>query len=101
MLNYIAVHSDWIVPFVPFLCVLVWFAIESRWEAYSRRKNYQELKILNELREKSIITQEEFAQWQRKETLRKAVIKVDDFPQDFGRTALVDADATRPFVRAA
>src|SRR5438874_2887357 len=51
--------------------------------------------------EKNLITQEEFAQWQRKESLRKNVIKVDDFPQDFGRAALVDADATRPFVRAA
>jgi acyl-CoA dehydrogenase len=51
--------------------------------------------------EKNLITQEEFAQWSRKETLRKSVIKVDDFPQDFGRAALVDADATRPFVRAA
>ena len=51
--------------------------------------------------EKNLITPEEFAQWSRKETLRKAVIKVDDFPQDFGRAALVDADATRPFVRAA
>lgn len=60
MLDSIAAHSGWLVPFVPFLCVLVWFAIESRWEAYSRRKNYEELKILNELREKSIITQEEF-----------------------------------------
>ncbi len=60
MFDYIAAHSGWFVPFVPFLCVAVWFAIESRWEAYSRRKNYEELKILNELREKSIITQEEF-----------------------------------------
>jgi acyl-CoA dehydrogenase len=51
--------------------------------------------------EKNLITQEEFAQWTRKETLRKSVIKVDDFPQDFGRAALVDADATRPLVRAA
>ena len=51
--------------------------------------------------EKNLITQEEFVQWQRKETLRKGAIKVDDFPQDFGRAALVDADATRPFVRAA
>ena len=48
---------------------------------------------------------EEFTQWQRKEVLRKNAIKVDDFPQDFGRAALVDADATRPasaaMVRAA
>jgi len=59
--------SGWLVAFVPFFCLLVWFAIESRWDAYSRRKNYEELKILNELREKSIITQEEFDE--RKESL--------------------------------
>jgi acyl-CoA dehydrogenase len=33
----------------------------------------------------SILTPEELAQWQRKEALRRQVIKVDDFPQDFGR----------------
>jgi acyl-CoA dehydrogenase len=33
----------------------------------------------------SAISAEELAQWQRKEALRKQVIKVDDFPQDFGR----------------
>ena len=32
-----------------------------------------------------IITAEELASWQRKEALRRNVIKVDDFPQDFGR----------------
>jgi len=47
-------------PFVLFPCLLVYFAIESRWEAYSRRKNYEELRILHELREKNIITAEEF-----------------------------------------
>jgi acyl-CoA dehydrogenase len=35
--------------------------------------------------EKQIITPEENAQWQRKEALRRGVVKVDDFPQDFGR----------------
>ena len=60
MFDYFAAHSDWLVLFVPLLCVVVWFAIDSRWEAYSRRKNYEELKTLHELREKSIITQEEF-----------------------------------------
>ncbi|HEY8069500.1 MAG TPA: acyl-CoA dehydrogenase [Burkholderiales bacterium] len=35
-----------------------------------------------------IITAEELALWQRKEALRKHVIKVDDFPQDFGRAEL-------------
>ncbi len=36
-------------------------------------------------RDKGIISAEEFTLWQRKEILRKGVIKVDDFPQDFGR----------------
>jgi len=35
-----------------------------------------------------IISSEELALWQRKEALRKNVIKVDDFPQDFGRAEL-------------
>ncbi len=39
-------------------------------------------------KEKQIISAEEYAQWQRKETLRKNVIKVDDFPQDFGRAEI-------------
>jgi hypothetical protein len=70
MFDYIAAHSDWLVLFVPLLCMVVWFAIESRWEAYLRRKNYQELKLLNELREKSIITQGEFDE--KKEELLSA-----------------------------
>jgi len=68
--DYIAAHSDWLMLFVPLLCVVIWFAIESRWAAYSRRKNYQELRTLNELREKSIITQEEFDE--KKEELLSA-----------------------------
>jgi hypothetical protein len=40
--------------------MLVYFAIQSRWDAYSRRKAYEELKLLHELREKRILTQEEF-----------------------------------------
>ena len=40
-------------------------------------------------REKDLISQDEFSQWQRKEALRKRVIKVDDFPQDFGRAEIV------------
>jgi len=40
-------------------------------------------------RENNLITAEELAQWQRKEALRKGVIKVDDFPQDFGRAEVV------------
>jgi hypothetical protein len=70
MFDYIAAHSGWLLQFLPLLCVVVWFAIESRWEAWSRRQNYQELKILNELREKSIITQEEFNE--KKEELLSA-----------------------------
>ena len=36
-----------------------------------------------------IIAAEELALWQRKETLRRNVIKVDDFPQDFGRAEIL------------
>jgi acyl-CoA dehydrogenase len=36
-----------------------------------------------------ILDSEELQRWQRKEALRKNVIKVDDFPQDFGRAELV------------
>src|SRR5688572_15305801 len=35
------------------------------------------------------LTPEENAQWERKEALRKEVIRVDDFPADFGRAELV------------
>ena len=37
----------------------------------------------------SVLSADELAQWQRKEALRKQVIKVDDFPQDFGRAEMV------------
>jgi acyl-CoA dehydrogenase len=40
-------------------------------------------------KENQLITAEEYAQWQRKEALRKNVIKVDDFPQDFGRAEII------------
>jgi acyl-CoA dehydrogenase len=45
-----------------------------------------------------IISPEELALWQRKEALRRNVIKVNDFPQDFGRaeTALKLAQETKP-----
>jgi acyl-CoA dehydrogenase len=36
----------------------------------------------------SVLTPEEISLWQRKEALRKEVIKVDDFPQDFGRAEI-------------
>lgn len=70
MFDYIGAHSDWLLPFVPLLCFVVYLAIQSRWDAYSRKKNYQELKILHELRVKGIITQEEFDE--RKEVLLSA-----------------------------
>jgi acyl-CoA dehydrogenase len=35
-----------------------------------------------------VMSVEEHAQWQRKEALRRHVIKVDDFPQDFGRAEI-------------
>ncbi len=38
--------------------------------------------------DKGILTAEELALWQRKESLRKHVIRVDDFPQDFGRAEI-------------
>jgi acyl-CoA dehydrogenase len=47
-------------------------------------------------KENDIISGEEYAQWSRKEALRKSVIKVDDFPQDFGRAEIAEslAEAT-------
>jgi len=51
-------------------------------------------------REKGILSAEEYAQWQKKEALRKQVIHVDDFPQDFGRAELAEKAAT-PLVKAA
>ena len=42
-------------------------------------------------KENNLITAEEYSQWSRKEALRKAVIKVDDFPQDFGRAEIVES----------
>jgi len=53
-------------------------------------------------RDKGFITADEFTFWQRKETLRKGVIKVDDFPQDFGRAeALARLDETQPAIAKA
>ena len=39
--------------------------------------------------DRGMISAEEYTQWQKKEGLRKEVIKVDDFEQDFGRAAIV------------
>jgi acyl-CoA dehydrogenase len=53
-------------------------------------------------RDKGIITADEFALWQRKETLRKGVIKVDDFPQDFGRAEIAaKLEDTKPVIAKA
>jgi acyl-CoA dehydrogenase len=59
--------------------------------------------IVVSARDKNILTAEECAQWQRKEALRKNVIKVDDFPQDFGRAEIVEKLAAEesPFANAA
>ena len=51
-------------------------------------------------RDKGLITADEYAQWQKKEALRKSVIKVDDFPQDFERAVLAE-HVPQPLVKAA
>jgi len=51
-------------------------------------------------RDKGLITPDEYAQWQKKEALRKSIIKVDDFPQDFGRAELAE-QPSKPMVKAA
>jgi acyl-CoA dehydrogenase len=40
-------------------------------------------------KEQGILSTDEYAQWSRKEALRKRVIKVDDFPRDFGRAEIL------------
>jgi acyl-CoA dehydrogenase len=40
-------------------------------------------------RDAGVISADEYAQWQRKEALRKQVIRVDDFPADFGRAEMI------------
>jgi acyl-CoA dehydrogenase len=53
-------------------------------------------------RDKGVITADEYAQWTRKEALRRQVIHVDDFPQDFGRAEIVERLEAKPtMVRAA
>jgi len=55
-----------------------------------------------EARDKGLITREEHELWTRKEALRKQVIRVDDFPQDFGRAEIVERLEPKPtMVRAA
>jgi acyl-CoA dehydrogenase len=53
-----------------------------------------------EARDAGVISGEEYAQWTRKEALRKRVIHVDDFPQDFGRMELAEKSETK-LVKAA
>jgi hypothetical protein len=60
ILDSIAAHSHWLLPFLPFVGLVIYLALDSRWDAYSRRKAYEELKLLNELRTQGILTQEEF-----------------------------------------
>ncbi|MFZ1908697.1 MAG: acyl-CoA dehydrogenase [Burkholderiales bacterium] len=54
-------------------------------------------------RDRGVISAEEYAQWSRKEALRREVIKVDDFEQDFGRAAVVQklAKEQAPAAKAA
>jgi hypothetical protein len=58
--NFLAELTDWLPAIIPLACVAVYFAIQSRWDAYSRKKAYEELKLLNDLRLQGILTQEEF-----------------------------------------
>jgi acyl-CoA dehydrogenase len=53
-----------------------------------------------EAKEKGVIAADELAQWQRKERLRKGVIKVDDFPQDFGRAEITEKLGAETLVKA-
>jgi acyl-CoA dehydrogenase len=53
-----------------------------------------------EAENKGVISADELAQWQRKERLRKGVIKVDDFPQDFGRAEIAEKLGAEMLVKA-
>jgi len=55
-------------------------------------------------RDQGAISADEYARWQDKEALRRAVIQVDDFPQDFGRAefmARLEAEGTQVAAKAA
>jgi acyl-CoA dehydrogenase len=56
--------------------------------------------LVSAARDKNIISADEASLWQRKETLRKAVIKVDDFPQDFGRAEIMEKLASEQPIKA-
>ena len=47
-------------------------------------------------KENGVITADEYALWSRKEALRKGVIKVDDFPPDFGRAEMAAGREREP-----
>jgi len=47
------------------------------------------IEVATAAKEKGILSEEELALWRRKEVLRKHVIKVDDFPQDFARAEIM------------
>jgi acyl-CoA dehydrogenase len=49
----------------------------------------------------AVLSADEFSQWQRKEALRKQAIKVDDFPQDFGRSEIVLEEESKVAAKAA
>lgn len=51
-------------------------------------------------KEKGILSADELALWHKKESLRKHVIRVDDFPQDFGRAEIVQKLAAEKAVSA-
>jgi acyl-CoA dehydrogenase len=52
-------------------------------------KKLREAQKAGETDPRKVLGAEELAQWERKEALRRRVIAVDDFPQDFGRAELV------------
>ncbi|HET9351176.1 MAG TPA: acyl-CoA dehydrogenase domain-containing protein, partial [Burkholderiales bacterium] len=52
-------------------------------------------------REKNLLSPEEYAQWSRKEALRKHVIKVDDFPRDFARAEIAALEQAAVKMKAA
>jgi acyl-CoA dehydrogenase len=47
-----------------------------------------------------ILSSEELQKWQRREALRRNVIKVDDFPQDFGRAEALQKLASEEILKA-
>jgi hypothetical protein len=50
--------------------------------------------------ELGILTADELQKWQRREALRRNVIKVDDFPQDFGRAEALQKLSSEAILKA-